>query len=169
MKLAPKAVAVALVALGTTIAVAGLLKRVPTYESLQVTSGRVEGVKTRRQSIADDENNVLVELSIVGASGNKLMLAFRQPESRLKLLHGLGGRDIVARMGPDGELFELRVGHVNLQSYMQTAEPLMIDKAWLLVCGAMFASVGLGGVWLTTRRPHRRNSAPGSELTAGVT
>lgn len=166
MKLAPKAVALALIALGAAIAVAGMLKRVPSYESLQVITGRVEGVQTRRQAFADDENNVHVELIMVGAGGVKHMLAFRQPERRLRMLQGLAGRDIVARMGPGGELFELRVGQARLQSYMQTSEPLMMDKAWMLLCGAMFAAVGFGGLWLARRHARYGSQAAGEGLTA---
>lgn len=161
MKLAPITMALSLVAFGTAIAAAGLLMGVPSYESLVVASGRVDGVHTRRQTIADASDNLHVELRILGEAGATFKLAFRQPESRLHVLHALNGRDIVARLGPEGALFDLRVGQVSLHTYMQTVEPMMVDKAWLLVCGAMFAGVGLTGVWLTRQRWAREASALG--------
>lgn len=149
MKLAPATLATSLVVVGAIIAGTGVLMRVPSYESLQVVSGTIDRVDTRRTAMAEPTENLRVDLSVVAEGGIKQNITFKQPESRQTMLHALGGRRIVARLGPDGDLYELRVDQVAVQTYMQTVQPMFTDKAWLAFCGVLFAGLGLIGLWLT--------------------
>ncbi len=153
MRLAPATMAMSLVIVGAVISAAGVLIRIPSYDSLRVVAGTIDRVDTRQQIHAEPTENLQVEMSVVAETGAKLNITFKQPGSRSAILHALGGRKIVARLGPGSELYDLRVDQVAIQTYMQTVEPKFVDKAWLVLCGTMFAGLGLGALWLTRRRP----------------
>lgn len=167
MIIGPKSLALALVVAGVATGVAAATQSVPAYDSLQVVSGRVDTVGIRPPN-ATDAGKIGVRLRLVTDAGQATELQFRQPQSRQDALHAMSGHQVIARLGEGGELYELRLGQATLQSYLQTIEPLMADKAWTLAFAGLLAGLGGVGLWLTKgdRRPRAKRQLAGPEASA---
>lgn len=155
MIIGPKSLALVLILAGAATGVAAAMQSVPAYDSLHVVSGHVDTVHIRRPNAAEG-GDVHVHLKLVTEAGQTTDVRFRQPQSRQDALNAMSGHRVVARLDEGGELYELRLGQATLQSYLQTIEPLMADKAWTLTFAGLLASLGGIGLWLTSGDPRLR-------------
>lgn len=152
-ELKPVHLARLMVVAGLFIGICGAVSRIPSFADLRLIEGRADAVVTRSVAVAPgSSHDLLVSLKLLRADAAPLDLQFTQPSSRKNAISALAGHKMSARVDTDGTVYELRVGHAVLQTYLQAIEPAMLQKLLVIVCGASFASVGLLSLLLLGRR-----------------